>query len=320
MKVLFVGFSVTAAKPSYYYLLKEMELKGELDFTVDFIALGGVHVHELAYFFEGLVKQKQADHIVFELLTSGFRKVGNTQPERYYEEPLISIINQACKMTTSLSFLNLPRRDVDYEHDAMFQSFQTVAKQFGIPIYDVNSHYRDIFHGENVEEYIWDVVHTTKKGAELYASYIIDKIDFTSSMTSLPAEVKSFYSLECNKKTEFAFMGKGYQMNFQLLTPQRSLSYPFESKVNIDSIAFITGPNSSRVKIIINEDEEIFVNAYDQHSYYERVFVCPVNKKNVHSFSIFVEEEVPSISLLKGEWDSSSRFVKFLSVLCSSNN
>lgn len=318
MKVLFVGFSVTAATPGYYFELKKLREKGHIEFDVDFIGLGGVHLHQLCYIYDELISQKSPDHIVFEVLTSGHRKNDDGMGDRLYKEPFLSVLKSSLKKCSNIALLNLFRKDVDYEVDLMTKVYDDIAKAYNIPVIEMSKNFLSMIDKGNIDDYIWDVVHTTKLGARTYADEIIQYFSNLEQKPRINGELiqsdvtKMYTSESYNPKKEFAFLGKGFFIDFQMITPQKPLFYQLDNSIDIEEICFITGPNSGDLVLEINQNERVELAPYDSHSYYERVYFKPIGLKNVSNIKLSLDINAPSLELKKGEWDLSSRFVKFV--------
>lgn len=319
MNILFVGFSVTAAKPSYYEKISSLCDEGLLSYDVDYLALGGLHCHQLAYLFPSLLNQKTADIIVFELLTSGARKLGDTDPYRYYESPLRSMIDLLISLDKKIVFLNLYRKDVDYSNDKMLQTFSKLSADYNIP--RINT-YRNIdCISDDVNNYIWDVVHTTKQGATFYCDEVVDFFkdkslsDFNHNKTVLSTD--GFYNMvPLIHKKENCFMGKGFFLPWQSITAYKSVVFEFSEPINSEMLCFVTGPTASQVEVKINDIDSFIVKPYDVHSYYERVFVVPFMRKGIKKVVFKLIDAVPDLTLIKSEWDCSCRQVKLVSFFC----
>jgi hypothetical protein len=176
---------------------------------VDYIALGGVHVNELVYLIKDLVSEKEYDHVVLKLLTSGFRKHGDSDPDRFYRQPLLSIMNSLKSGTTSISIINLLRKDDD-NNDLMSSVFKDVAKQYQLNFLDLASDMQANFSAEEIDSCICDVVHTTSKGADYYANSIINWIS-NNTFTPFNGQLNSiiyFANSQPNRKEEFLFCGR----------------------------------------------------------------------------------------------------------------
>jgi len=319
MKVLFLGFSVTASSPGYYYVLKEQESKGELNFSVDFVALGGLHMHQLAYLLPELLKQKSADVVVLELLTSGARKLGDSNPNLYYELPLRSIIEFLILNDKKIVFLNLFRKDVNYKNDIMLDLFISLSCEYKLDLINVFDDFNRLEYP--LEKYVWDYVHTTKKGAEYYAGRVADYFlenSFSSKKSTFSigrlAKESFFNSIPLIVKENNCFLGKGFILPWQSLTVERELHFDFEEPTNSDMICFITGPTAAAISLFVNGSQVTSIRPFDAHSYYERVFVLPFKYNNIRKITFKLEDVVPSIKLIKGDWDRSCRQVKLVSL------
>lgn len=113
MKVLVLGYSVTAEKNSYVEFAARDIADPDIQLTK--VGYGGLQPHHARFLFPAVIAKENPDTIILDQSTPPFRKF--TKDLADYEKCVLSVVRECKDRGIRLAVLDLPRTDVDYSED-----------------------------------------------------------------------------------------------------------------------------------------------------------------------------------------------------------
>jgi|GEM_PF-3919952 len=306
MKVLVVGFSITAEMPGYVEKAASLILPEEA-LTLSKVGLGGLHPINIKYLFPSILRDHAPDVVILDHSTSSFRQFPLSREE--YKSGLKSILRTCWEAKVQVGIFDLPRADVDYTDDWVVKYHEELSDKLSI------SHCLAPI-GEGL---LRDVVHPTALGHQLYAEALLQLVkrvgpieadaDFFLGVPQYDAI--TVCSLASDHYAREDFNRGGYSLPLVNIRAGDTLSLALDAPARIYGVTSLMGPKTGYLKLDV-EGRGRNVLSYDEHSYYNRLSVFSVAGGGAATFTsaqicITQTPEQPKVALLKGVADTSAR-------------
>ncbi|MDB4279640.1 SGNH/GDSL hydrolase family protein [Paraglaciecola sp.] len=300
MDVLILGFSVTADNKGY---VEEFCSAKDNNIVVSKVGLGGIQPHHLAFFMEDILKSSQADIVVLEISTAGFRSFLS---QELYVLSIFNILKVVLEKGAKPLIFDVPRSDVDPENDWVADINESICKQFDIQY--VAAH---VYFDEPIDNYFRDGIHTNAKGATKLANILRSEIclveceKFSPSVDSLPSQLRELRlyinDAPVNVDNYVEFTRSGYVGKFQQLGPNSTLELAMNNNDFCHGVFYLMGPETGVFKLQFGREEKT-ITALDAHCYYRRlgVYYFPAIQLEA-KLLVKSNSERPGVKLLKGE-------------------
>jgi len=316
MDVLIIGFSVTADNKGY---VEAFYSANDSDIVISKVGLGGLQPHHLAFFMEEILKYHQADIVVLEIATAGFRSFLS---KKLYVLSILSILKAVMEKGAKPLVFDIPRSDIDPETDWVTNINEKICKQFDIQYVSAYTNF-----DEPIDNYFRDGIHTNATGAIKLASILKNNISqtmcdsFNPSIELLPSQIRNIHlyikSLSTNSDNCVEFSRSGYIGKFQRLESNDSLKLTMNSNDYCHGVFYLMGPETGRFHLNFGNEVKT-ITTLDAHCYYRRLGVCYFPAIRLEpTLLITSHAEKPDIKLLKGElsYEAVTNFIG--GVLCS---
>ena len=306
MKVLVLGYSVTAENPGFVELASKHP-----DFTDyewhkmglgGFMPSGGVHL------FSSEIDRVKPDIIILEQSTPAYRLFHPNKQE--YPKWVLAILRKAQEHSARVSILDLPRSDVDFSDDWMVDIHKDLAEQNGLGHVIVPLDLAELR----------DTVHPTENGKKRYADYLIKAV-VAAGQINMPKErfadvdeyavVSLVDALNVTDGVSHYDRG-GFESAMIDLPVGKKIRLKLDPPADLTGAVYLIGPKTGNVDITLNAEKQI-ARMYDPYAYYNRAeslgfYSHHSGNKAACSFIEFAQlPEIPDTELLKGEKDFSER-------------
>lgn len=304
MKILVLGFSVTAERPGFVGLAKE-ELERRYNAEVTKVGLGGLQPYHARYIFPEIITDHDPDILILDHATPAFRNFYNDRED--YRQSLLSVIRLCNDRGIKLAMIDFPRTDVDYDNDWVSQCHDLICGTLNIP-------YRRVPVTEGV---LRDEVHTTDYGSRFYADILLEMVPKAIELDIDPdyfADVPHYDSVRVadivpDRDTLTVDRG-GYVSDLVKLAAGETLNIPFDIPRKLCGFTSMMGPRTGTFEITAGSLKRR-QQSYDQFCYYERMGAFVINEgiksPPVDEISVTQTAETPNIELLKGTKNTDSR-------------
>lgn len=192
--ICYIGNSVSAQRNSYKEFLNK-RLESRLGPNLKFLSctLGGIGSLGISFFVDRFIGNNPVDLCFIETFVAD---LGGATPENYIEASLRGIIEHPTLKNALIVPLYLYRSDTTPEyHQRILDIYTKVNLSYGLNPIDVFS-YVQIFLGSNQyapQSVVYDHIHTTPVGAELYAEYIDSVLPESMEIPECKAPRKNNY-------------------------------------------------------------------------------------------------------------------------------
>lgn len=298
MRVLVLGYSVTAEKQSYVELAAE-RLKGT--HTLHKIGFGGLQPHDARHLFPEIIAAHAPNILILDQATPAFRKF--TSDVNEYEKTVLNILRECWTRNIRLSLLDFPRTDVDYDQDWVTTAHRRLCAETSIPHFQVTLD----------DGFVWDEVHPTDSGRIAYASTLISAIETAkvpqcheSHFVDLPVysnvRVSDLVDARIPRR---AYSRGGYEVDLVDLSPDVDLVIDLPPDTILKSCSALMGPRTGRIDAKLDGRALNFM-AHDKFCYYERLGVFPFrdmqHPKGIRTSRLTLSQssDLPGIELSKG--------------------
>ena len=128
--------------------------------------------------------------------------------------------------------------------------------------------------------------------------------------------LKSFNDNSLNCKE---FERAGFRYNCLELNKNNPFAIiKFDDQIDVKGLLSVWGPKSGFIDVITDVDDIIHnVLAYDLNCYYNRFAINSIVLQNVKEVTVQLNNEIPSVELLKGEKDLTSRELLLAGIMYS---
>ncbi|SDE60282.1 SGNH/GDSL hydrolase family protein [Ruegeria marina] len=298
-KVLVVGFSVTAETPGF---VGAAQHNLENIFDIQKAAIGGIHPHDLRHLFDSIMETYRPDIVILELSTAGFRQLKFGAGDHL--KSLNALLGCCARLKAKVAFLDLPRNDVDYSNDWLYDMHEKICHEHDFPIVQI----------KKVTGLLRDFVHPSEEGIKVYSLALQELLSRDLRVPSPNFETANHHQygallahdLLCAGAASRLFRRSGYEVNCVELTPGKPLELKLETPEIISGATFLMGPRSGMIRLTYDGGERI-ANCYDQFCYYERFGLNKFEPFTATSILLEQLPDIPQTALLKGDVDTSER-------------
>jgi hypothetical protein len=288
----FIGASVTAQKNGWADRLVELisERLGS-SFTVNKKAMGGVGLLFGVTNWPSL--RLPVGGVVFIEFSINDLNLGLT-PLAHLETLLKALIIDILKNKSLPIIVHNWRADFRQEKgDLVRNIYNVIASQFQIIPVIRNDLFieSEIARNPRTEE-MWfrDICHTTSEGSSAYAKHIFNVISVMSQDNkSCSIQVNNFEKelgdiepildlnryLNCSKYVKRIYVYPNTGQEFAYYDCDASVEFEAVASGELMGIAFISGPTSGWVELLIDNEVKQKFRCFDRHSYYERFILLP---------------------------------------------
>lgn len=270
--------------------------------------LGGFHPIHLVHFIDAILADRPSDIVVLDLNTPAWRKEHYTAADYYWQ---IRYPIEAVKRTGAIVlFVNFPRADVNYEDDIASTIIASICAETNCAYLDIAS---ELYRDNAIKGILKDEVHVTPAGTQLYA----DRVE--AAIRALPAEQTRVIDILPSGRFGYVPISKVIQGETEIFertgfADKTVVIGEGNKKIGelpdscfIDGFLVVTGPRAGWINVDNNKGESRRFITYDKNSYYRRFIPQLLTPFFAESISIYSDNELPDIKLLKGVADVGSR-------------
>jgi len=208
MNICFIGNSVSSQKHSYQKILSQR--MGELSVNtpeknkVINCSLGGIGSLGISFFIDRFIKKTPIDLCFIETFVAD---LGLATPKKYIAAALKGIMQNKALAHAKIVPLYLYRSHISVvEYQDLLNIYDEVFDSFGLTPINVYAHISDLVANQKIDstEVVYDQVHTTEKGSEIYANFIYEALlEFEEYKESKELnEYKKLHVIDELKKTK----------------------------------------------------------------------------------------------------------------------
>ncbi|WP_223639970.1 hypothetical protein [Rhodobacter sp. TJ_12] len=315
MRVLVLGFSVTAEKNGYVEAAAERLAADGLPRPIDLrkVGLGGFHPSNLPPLIDYILDREKPDAVVFEIATSSFRN--QTNADLNHPPILAALLNACHTRNLPCAFLDLPRTDVEFATDWVVTQHGDACRQLGLP-------HAAVAPSEGMFK---DVVHPTPDGIATLSDALLALLrDLVAEPLIVPKAIAASGRQSCFAFSRVLAPGAGrrferagLEFTCAELHPGQPLHIKLPQPTRIIGLMAIAGPRSGQIRVAVPQGEARTVQPYDPYCYYERMY--PMRMAPFMASELVLQQlpGVPEVDLLKGEKDTGPR-IGYLAALFTS--
>jgi len=307
MKVLVLGYSVTAETPGFVEIADAMPETAS--YTLHKVGLGGFQPSSAIHVFNTEIQRWHPDIVILEQSTPAFRLYSPNRSD--YSLWLMSLLRSCAEINAKFGFLELPRRDLDFQNDWVIDLHKDYCERYGL----------GQIIGPKDRGLLRDEVHPNENGRQYFAESLIAAIKGSGAIRIDNSEfigVPEYMALQINKmigSEKFSvetYNRSGFDSDMIFLKPKETLSISFDQPICINGYIGMSGPKSGNMWVTLN-DECKKIAMHDKYSYYNRPSAhilyshSNVNKYQCMKIDFEQSPELPDVELLKGEKDTSIR-------------
>lgn len=290
----FIGASVTAQKNGWPdKLIELLSDKHNCCITARKKAMGGVGTLFAVTDWKNF--PVPANSLTFIEFSTGDLNLGLT-PLDQLESLLTLLISQVFARNSFPIVVHNWRSDYRGDKgDLVRDIYNSVCTKFSIPAIRNELFIESEISRNASLEKLWfrDICHTHPEGALKYAEHVSDAVAFISSLdsTSLRQSIDVRNLTECRRKIEAIYdiepflNGEQYKRKTYTYahTGQQFAYIDCDSSVTLKAsisgllmgVAFISGPTSGWIELLIDGEVKRKFRCFDRHSYYERFILLP---------------------------------------------
>lgn len=313
MKILLAGFSVLTR--SLHDALSNSAPKG-IDMKI--FGLGGHHFNHLYPWIDLILQGEHPEVVILDLASTPCRRWATDASISAHVHTMLARFKAE---GIRVGFAHLYRRDYDPKADAVCETLNRIAREMGLPVYNI-AEWSSRLPAEIEKAIYFDGVHVSESGAGIVASRLFSAVtDFmVPDWGAIDGDVKLdqyIGRLKANNAATLVQNGARYSSRVQsrygvtcevVQIPEGDTAVFTPPKGQaIVSFYPVFGRVSGALQIESDESSEI-VTVYDGHCYYDRLHHVALKKPKVdQSIRITQLSGVPDVKLLKGSPDMSPR-------------
>lgn len=311
MKVLVLGYSVTAEKNGYVH--KAQARISRPGVVIDKVGYGGMKPDQARHLFPDLINARSPDIVILEQATPAILGRGQRgiEADTDYRNSILSIVRLCAEKNIRFGLLDLPRSNVNYDRDWVTALHRNIAE-------GTRSAYKRVSLDDG---FLNDAVHPTEKATDVYADAfleIIAKAEYLPSLSEFDfGEVPEYNQIQFARRAPSAFARRsferaGAQTELVVLPANETLEIDLEEDLLVKGCSFLMGPQTSTLHFALGDFREDF-EAYDKYCYYSRINANRFNfdgvTRGVRASRICVQQsdKMPSVPLRKGTVDCATR-------------
>ena len=307
VKILVLGFSVTAEKDGYVELAKA-NLPAGADLQIEKVGFGGMQPYHGRYLFPGLIADHAPDVVVLDHSTPAFRNFSVSREP--YQNAYLSFLRECAERGIRLAVLDMPRTDVDYTQDWVTEYNVQICAQLGLP-------YKRI---ELTEGLLRDEVHPTDAGKIVYADALMDLIPRAAAVKlpeGMAQDVPRYGAVTVDRLAGASLSRRridrgGFVVDMVELPAGQSLEIDLGGAAKVCGLTSLMGPRTGALRLHFGGGA-LDQLSYDKFCYYERMGAALFGGQNASGAktcsNLRVEQlpTLPDVELLKGTKDTSDR-------------
>ncbi|WP_146591385.1 SGNH/GDSL hydrolase family protein [Puniceibacterium confluentis] len=307
MKILVLGFSVTAEKQGYVETAIA-RLPAGTDLQIVKAGFGGMQPYHARYLFPGIIAEHAPDAIVLDHATPAFRNFSVSHDP--YRNAFLSILRACTERGIRLAVLDLPRNDVDYADDWVSRENAELCAALNLPYHRVPL----------TEGLLRDEVHPTAQGLETYADALLSLIPQAAPVAVAPGLVSALPRYDAITVTQMAGPAFARQVidrgNFVVtlveLAAGADIRLEFADPVRVCGLTARMGPRTGLLGLDM-DGSTLRQMSYDKFCYYDRVGAFLFGGQNAGGARtcrvLRIEQlpDLPETELLKGTKNTDSR-------------
>tara|TARA_R110002124_G_scaffold109596_12_gene262614 strand:+ start:493 stop:1470 length:978 start_codon:yes stop_codon:yes gene_type:complete len=265
MKVLVLGYSVTAEGPGFVEIARD-DIEAGSDIQLVKAGLGGVQPHHARYLFPEILRHHQPDAVVLDQSTPAYRTFLKSPHE--YIKTLHALLRDIQLSGLRFGFLDLPRTDVDFGDDWVVRLHAALAEECDVPHIVVS----------RAEGLLRDEVHPTEKGRQVYATALLSLLDRLAPLncTADRFEAAPHYDalmvtrLVPEHMPRYLLSRGGYDEKMVLVGSNLTLTLPFERPCIVQGFSGLMWPRSGAFEISLG-GRTFQHQMYNEFCYYPRM-------------------------------------------------
>ena len=305
MKFLVFGFSVTGEMPGYVEKCAELCADSRPDYSVQKIGIGGLQPNHARHLVDSFLRSEKPDALIIEFSTAAYRTQASSDYRIKEQQATFQSILRLCKENkVRLGVLDLPLSGVNADDDWVAQTNAAICKKHRVPRAELKLK----------PELLWDNVHPTDEGKQVYAEALmglLDKVSKTKPLFRGLAKARKFSAYAVPEtKIEGGFMRQfsrhGYVAEMLAVPEGQNVTVTLPKKVKMTALIVGIGPRSSMMVFQIGQENQV-LQCYDQFCYYERVGGRSFTPVLTDKFIVAQSAKLPEIELLKGIKDTGPR-------------
>lgn len=311
MRVHIYGLSVTEDSNGYFSLLTEEAPHWEVSRS----SIGGIQPNHAKYLFPLLACSDSPDVVIVEWSTGAFRKW--MKRESYLEALLVLL--SGFHIGSKIVLLDLPRKDVEWRFDWVADINSIVARRLGLGYISLGQ----ILEKRSIDlkGLLRDEVHNSELGASTYAKEIVAAVDACVAGVAgfeylLPFSGTSILPHDslASKVETFSLIRGGVEAKFSEIRPNFDLVLALSGNECFRGLSYFMGPTSGELFAFGDTGRMLRVEGYDDRCYYSRISAIECPPVLTRRVTIQQSPDIPSVSLLKGEKNTSARCGGVLSI------
>lgn len=323
MKVNLLGFSVTADTRGYATLLTQDTHRPD-GVEVVRCGLGGCDIFLLPYIYEEILGDQRFDVVLLDVTTCGVRN--RVKDPDAYRRPVEVLINKIRRHGAEPAFVHLYRKDVDFDDDVFIDTCDQLAESYGIATLNLGKAIQNATDTTLPDRMVWDVVHTTPFGAELYATgigrFIAEHRDrwaagpgrWDERTAAAFASIPAARLLDGEARGTFA--RAGYAASFVELASDVPYTARLGDARRIAGLTYLMGPRTGKLRVQDGHGGwKTLINCYDEHCYYERLHSVVFPAVETDELTFLQLPDLPTAELRKGDRDDGPRVGRIVSLL-----
>lgn len=305
MKILVFGFSVTAEAAGYVERWSSENGSLYPELTISKVGLGGLQPFSVRHLLGGILDRNNPDVLIVEIATAATRGLPVLQERIEDHQDTVKAIFSECRCRgIKCGFLDLPLSGVNPKNDWMAKVHWQMCAQYNVP--------RSVV--EYQEGTLRDNVHPNDAGKAIYAgafgSLLSDVLEAKCSFDGLSGERQfgafTVDMLEVDGGARREFSRAGLFVPAISIPAGETVTITLPEEVVVSGVLALMGPQTGFMEIELAGKSQS-VCFYDPHCYYERVGGRRIDPAVTSKISFTQTEEVPTVELIKGEKNTSSR-------------
>lgn len=281
MNICYIGNSVSAQKLSYTHALNKLISQSFKCEKFISCALGGIGSLGISFFIDRFIGENKIEICFLETFAAD---LGGSTPVKYLEQTLKGILKNPKLKDVKIIPIYLYRGDIDKkQYQIIYQIYNDIFLNANTSPIDIYSHVENEINAGNIYErdLLYDRVHTTPYGSEVYANFIYRHLieGQSSNQVNFARFGKNASLIPVPLKPVEAYISNGVFLakRFRLLLPyiQIALNDSIEfATENFSCIGLIViADHDSGVINIASEDWNQSVQVYDRWCKNERLQV-----------------------------------------------
>ena len=300
MKLLVLGFSLTAVQDGYTQPFRERLARSNPELAVDFCGLGGLNPTFVPIALANILGKDTYTHVLLEISTSIYGRI-TTDTDEDIEDLVFDILTLIADHGASVAFAKFFRMGHDYKSQKFDTILDRIAQTYAIPLVNLADGLVDERGIDFAVSTLRDDVHTNASGSEFQADALMAELGvwFASGRpVSVPRPTYLRQIFLPQQDDEFA--KQNYAFACLKIAEGERLSVEM-SETLITGMAYIMGPDSGDFRVGLNGTHDYALTAFDERCYYERIGMRRLGPRFATSLTVDQKADLPTVPLLKGE-------------------